>query len=314
MNRRDFLKGFFAVSLLSYVNIQKLYLLNNEYNFFIKNFFSMGTYGKVCVITKDKIESSVIFKVITDKFSYLENKLTKFSDFSDIGILNKKRSNIVVSDDTFHILKLANLLNKETGYYFDVGVGSFLNGKIKDVGVHKVEQELLDFNYIDNRISILKRNFDLDLGGIGKGYAVEEMSKLLISMGFYNFYIELGGDIFVFGGLPNGSPWEINLDYGLHTENNKTPFRRKIYIKTGGISSSGYVSDSFVDLKVPTIRNKHIINPLTLDYNNNYKFITVVGKDLVICDALSTACFNVLPKYLEEFKKSFSGYKFYVFN
>lgn len=315
ISRRDFLKGFLAVSLLGYVDIKKLFLLGNKYNFYSKKFFSMGTYGKICVITRDKIDFSVITKVALSKFQYLENKLTKFSDLSDIGLLNKKRSNVNVSDDTLRVLKISSLLNKETGYYFDVGVGSFLGGKNIDVSLYKVEQDLLDFNYYENKVSILKKNFDLDLGGIGKGYAVEEVSKILISMGIHHFYVELGGDVFVYGGLPDGNPWEINLDYGLYLENSRPLSKnKKIYVNTGGVSSSGCISDSFVGFGSQITKNKNIINPLTFCFNNNYKFITVVGIDLSICDALSTACYNVNPKYIEEFKRSFTGYRFYVFN
>jgi thiamine biosynthesis lipoprotein len=47
----------------------------------------------------------------------------------------------------------------------------------------------------------------IGLGGIAKGYAVDQASKVLLAAGLSSFYIQAGGDLYTHGMKSDGSPW-----------------------------------------------------------------------------------------------------------
>lgn len=51
----------------------------------------------------------------------------------------------------------------------------------------------------------------LDFGGIGKGYALDEIAERIESSGCVDYWVSLGGDIIGRGSDENGSPWRIRL-------------------------------------------------------------------------------------------------------
>lgn len=289
-----------AITLLNSVSHNNLIFKNEKYFFYTKNFFSMGTYGKICVLTKNKEYADVFVGKAMERIHYLAKILTKYTDLSDIGTLNKQRQNVLVADDTILVLKLSNILKNKTCNYFNIGVDSvYLDDVLNN------RDSFIISNSAYNRVSLLDDSFLIDLGGIGKGFAVEEASKILIEQGVPIFFIELGGDVYVHSNLSENFLWQVSINFGQNSIGSTFNSEKKIFLKTGGISSSGFLNLNF--------KNKHIIDPTTLEYKNYYKYVTTVGENLSVCDALSTACYNVPPKYLDEFKNSFSNYSFYVF-
>lgn len=310
-SRRFFLKKFLSyssvVTLLSSFNCKNLFFLNNKYTFNVKNFFSMGTYGKICVLTKNNEYANVFIQTALERIYYLEEILTKFTNISDVGKLNKQRQGVFVSTDTIKVLKLSNALRIKTCNYFNVGA-SCLYSILKDEDNIRIDK------FVDNKVSLIGSKFTIDLGGIGKGFAIEEASRVLLSQGVNNFYIELGGDIYVHTSLTESFLWEVSVNCGANIVGQYlTCNEKKIFLKRGGISSSGFSNVRFKDNLEKNEKNTHIFDPVTLEYKNYYKYVTIVGENLSICDALSTACFNVPPKYLDDFKNSFNNYTFYVF-
>jgi thiamine biosynthesis lipoprotein len=54
----------------------------------------------------------------------------------------------------------------------------------------------------------------LDLGGIAKGHAADQLVELLLADGATGACVNIGGDVRVEGDGPNGGPWAIALDLG----------------------------------------------------------------------------------------------------
>ncbi len=51
-----------------------------------------------------------------------------------------------------------------------------------------------------------------DSGGLGKGYALDELADIIESHGLLNYWISLGGDIIGRGADDQGNPWSVSLD------------------------------------------------------------------------------------------------------
>lgn len=61
--------------------------------------------------------------------------------------------------------------------------------------------------------SAMKRaDIALDLSGIAKGYAVDQIAELLQSEGFPSFLVEIGGEIRLQGAGPDGAGWRVAIE------------------------------------------------------------------------------------------------------
>lgn len=309
LNRRDFCKKFIFFPSTFYIGfIFPNFFLNDYSNKFIcENFYLMGTNGKIQIFSDNLDYAKFLIKKALAKIKELENCLTKFSPYSDIGRINSNKNNYtIISNDTSNVLDIGNNISKLTYGYFDMGLGNLLSyfgidklvPMVGDVTkISDINNELL-LKY-GNAVKIQRNNSMLDLGGIGKGYALDECMKIFLNSGIKHIAIEFGGDINVFGGMPDFLPWEIRINNNINFTNINS-----LKIKTGSIA----ISSSLI--KRSKINNyHHIINPYSLSSNNDYSFLIVKGNSSAICDALSTACFNMNLDNINLVFKSFEDFE-----
>jgi len=125
----------------------------------------------------------------------------------------------------------------------------------------------------------IKFNGQLNLGGIGKGYAVEKARQLLVQKGIKNGIIDMRSSIAVIG-----SGWKIGI---LDPRTKETEyFFKRITLQDGeSLATSGQYE-----------RAGHIIDPRTGKTADKCMSVTVVAQDAGLADALSTAIFVLGPE------------------
>ena len=307
MNRRNFLLNSLKLTLFTFfISIFNIFFYKQDnLKVISKKFFSMGTQGVIKVLTIDEKLGILSINRTIKKIKKLDCLLTKFSINSEIGIINNnKNMNFNISKNTFKIVKLSLKLNHLTKGFFDVFMLKSNLKNLKDVEKNYYNDKILN---IDNKkIKILKNNYEIDLGGIGKGFAIEESIKILKKNKIENVIIELGGDI-GFNKKDN-----LNKSWIIKKTNIKKNEQENIkFIKNGGISVSGNMKNKkFTSFKKSL---NHIINPITLKYENYYSNLIVSGPSSTICDALSTAGYNMSPSKINILKKKFKNYEFKYF-
>src|SRR5690606_37682976 len=75
--------------------------------------------------------------------------------------------------------------------------------------------DLVDFAAVEienSRIRKTKKGVTLDLSAIAKGFAVDELLKLLKARGIENLLVEIGGEVRVLGRNPKGKRWLIGIE------------------------------------------------------------------------------------------------------
>ena len=123
----------------------------------------------------------------------------------------------------------------------------------------------------------------LDLGGIAKGYAVDEALKVLRARGIDRALVGGDGDIVV-GEPPPGKPgWRIGMAT-LDVPN--APTNRYVLLKQAAISTSGDLSQR---LEIGGVRYSHIVNPHTGLGVTDHSLVTVIARDSTTADSLATA-------------------------
>ncbi len=313
--RRSFIKRsiyFFSGFYLSLVVVDfKLY--NSKLKFVCKDFFSMGTYGKVQIFVDDINYGILIIQKVLKRIHEIECLLTKFSPNSDVGFINKNPGSYnLVSKDTLEVLKIGDKISYMTDGYFDMGMGNILSASGIDECVPIVDSITTLNNVHDNlfdihgsSVKLNRKNVMLDLGGIGKGYALDEAIKIFLKFNINHVAIELGGDISVYGGMPFGSPWviDINSSLSFFLKLNSSFLK----IKTGSVAISG----GFI--KKNNDSQHHIVNPKSLKSRGLYFLSIVRGKQSAVCDSLSTACFNMDFDLLCKTRNLFYDYDIQVY-
>jgi thiamine biosynthesis lipoprotein ApbE len=118
----------------------------------------------------------------------------------------------------------------------------------------------------------------IDLGGIGKGYAVEAARQVLLKNNVKSAIIDMHSSIAVVG-----DGWKIGI-FDPRTKETKYFFKRIVLNDKEALSTSGQYEQP-----------GHIIDPRTGKAADKCMSVTVVCKDAALADALSTAIFVLGP-------------------
>ena len=137
----------------------------------------------------------------------LVQSLMGFHDrHSELSMINRYRADesLEIHPWTEKVLKTAQCICQESHGLFDCGVGRQLVNK-KLLPLHQInhapsnESSILSIQFLGNQIIRLTQAVCLDLGGIAKGFAVDEAVRALKLCGIQNGVVNAGGDLRVFG-------------------------------------------------------------------------------------------------------------------
>jgi thiamine biosynthesis lipoprotein len=123
----------------------------------------------------------------------------------------------------------------------------------------------------------------INLGGIAKGYAVEQGARILRAAGVESALLNAGGDTRVIGDR-RGEPWIV----GIRHPRLEGEFATRLPLVDEAISTSGDYERFFEE---DGRRYHHIINPVTGEPTATVLSATVIGPDATLTDALSTTVF-----------------------
>lgn len=129
-------------------------------------------------------------------------------------------------------------------------------------------------------ITLLIADIQLDLGGIGKGFAADEALRTLASLGITSALIDLGGDIAVSAPPPGRTGWEISIDDG------RTHEPRTISLAHAAVATSGDLEQHVL---IAGERYSHIIDPRTGLALTRSAAATVIARSATLADAIASA-------------------------
>ncbi|MCD5415701.1 FAD:protein FMN transferase [Candidatus Bipolaricaulota bacterium] len=138
-----------------------------------------------------------------------------------------------------------------------------------------------------HRSILLQPGMKITLGGIAKGYIVDQGLSSLRQAGIVHAMINAGGDIGVFGGKPMGEKWVLALRDPADHE----AFLVRFVLKEGAVATSGNY-ERYFDREA---RVGHIIDPRTGRSARASSSASVVAGTGMEADALATAVFILGP-------------------
>ncbi len=278
------------------VSAQNLYMMEKQ---------QMGTLFKVKVYADDSSKVAFVSSWAFMKLDSLNMALSDYREDSEINKLCRTAGDgkfHAVSDDLWQILLSSREAALLSSHVFDVTIGplSQLWRRMKRQKIlpsatqisdakQKVGFEKILFSDSEKAIKLLTKGMRIDFGGIGKGYAEDEMLKIFRKNGFSQVMIEAGGNIVVGDAPPNAKGWEIEI------------FKKKKYFTNCGISTSG---DVFQWVEINGIRYAHILDPSTGLGALYSRQVSVIAKDGTTSDWLSTTAFLSKKQFIRRLSRS----------
>ncbi len=162
-----------------------------------------------------------------DEVDRLENQLSLYRPGTEIARVNAQAhlAPVRVSPGVFRLLERARTLSVETQGAFDItiaplvrawgfmgGTGAMADPQAvaearRQVGIHLVAHDANEFT-----VRFAREGVMLDLGAIGKGYALERAAELLREAGVTSALIHGGtSSTFAIGRQPNGDRWKVAI-------------------------------------------------------------------------------------------------------
>jgi FAD:protein FMN transferase len=260
--------------------------------------YMMGTIIQFKVYGKNG--EKAVDEAIT-KINEIENKMSVNISASEINKINMNAgiAETKVSEETFSVVEKAVEYSKLTEGAFDATIEPIV--KLWGIGTERarvpMQQEISqalelinykDISFDNNNLSIKlnKKNQAIDLGGIAKGYAADEINKIFTQNHIENAFVSLGGNVFVKGNKINDKKWNIGI---------QDPFKeRNEYIGIVSVSNKSVVTSGNYERYFikDGIRYHHIFDPSTgYPSENGVVSVTIISDQSIDGDALSTSMY-----------------------
>jgi thiamine biosynthesis lipoprotein len=224
-----------------------------------------------------------------------------FSDYEPGSELNRlchrpAGQPVKVSRELFDILQRAQKLARETGGAFDITAGPFIrqwrqarrqqklpSNQALAAVKSRVGFEKIKLNPRNRTVTLMAENMQLDLGGIAKGYAVDEAMKILKANCIRRAFVAASGDMLMSGPPMGREGWRVEIR-SVDQFGNLYP--RTAHLKHQALSTSG---DTEQFIEIDGRRYSHIVDPLTGHGLTHRLQVTVVSDSSTTADSHATA-------------------------
>lgn len=232
------------------------------------HFKAMASPCEVLLDTLDQQLAQTLIKIVATETRRIEHKYSRYRDNNVIHRINHCTGKpITVDEESARLLDYAQQCYELSDGLFDISSGVLRqawhfdgsdripNKEQINTCLEKVGWDKLEWN---NPTLRLAQGMEIDLGGIGKEYAVDRCAQLIQKKSSVSSLLNFGGDIVATNTRSNGSGWNVGLEHPDSAGNPKAV--KQIELKQGAIATSG---DARRYLLKDGIRYSHILNPKT---------------------------------------------------
>jgi len=256
----------------------------------------MGTQIGLIFYAPEDIDAEGVAKSVFQRIDGLNASLSNYIEDSELNNLGKWAPlEVGVSPELFQILKLSTAYAEKTDGAFDITLGPLIKlwkaalkrGELpKKREITSVMERVGYWNLefpTDTTVKLRKAGMQLDLGGIGKGFAADEAIKVLQKNRIHAALVDMGGDITVSGSPPNKEYWVLGFSY---FDEKGEAVLKKIQLRNQAIATSG---DLYQYTLIDGKRYSHIIDPKTGRALSNHIQVTTMAPNGAMADAYASA-------------------------
>lgn len=246
-------------------------------------------------------DSSVATRAAEAAFARIHQLNDILSDYDPESELRRlcrtagEGKSVPVGDDLWRVLVHAQRLSERSDGAFDVTIGPVVRlwrrarrrrelpppERLRSDG-NLVGYRLARLDPERHAVELLKPGMRLDLGGIAKGYAVDEALAVLEKNGIKRALVDAGGDMALGDPPPNGAGWRV----GIAPLEADGPPSRVLLLSRVGVATSG---DTWQYVRIDGWRYSHIVDPRTGLGLTDHSNVTIVAPNGFTADSLASA-------------------------
>jgi thiamine biosynthesis lipoprotein len=273
-------------------------------------------------------------ETFTEDVTLLKEQLEYYHKLYDIyhnydGINNIKTINdnagiapVKVDKEIIELLLLAKEMYQQTEGQINVAMGSVLviwhnyrdtgmsfpedaalppMEKLQDAALHTdIDKMIID--EAASTVYLEDPKMSIDVGSIGKGYAVEQVAQYAKEKGMEHILFSVGGNIRAIGTKADGTPWRLGIQNP--DTSSDTAYVKRVQIAGLSLVTSGDYQRYYM---VDGEKYCHIIDPDTMMPAKEFASVSIIAQDSGVADALSTSVFNMSLQEGKDFINGLDG-------
>lgn len=286
---------------------------NNELNKYEKSYMDIfDTLTQITGYAKNQQDFNNIAQEIYLEFKEYHQLYDIYNEYEGINNIKTINDNagvspVVVDKKIIDLIEFSKQMYVLTNGQTNIAMGSvlkiwhdFRDEGLKDPENAKLpEQSVLqdafahsDINKIivdkvKSTVYIEDPDISIDVGSVGKGFAVEQVCNVAKQKGYNNILVTVGGNIKTIGDKDNkGTPWALGIQNP--DKDSENEYVDVFYISNKSLVTSGSYQRFY---EVDGKRYHHIIDPDTLMPSKYFKSVSILTDDSGLADVLSTAIF-----------------------
>jgi thiamine biosynthesis lipoprotein len=257
----------------------------------------MGLPFRIVLYARSESEGTEAAEAAFGRIAELNSILSDYEEQSELSKLSRSSgtgTKVPVSRDLWQVLEFGARVSAASDGAFDVTVGPYVQlwrrarrqREFPPAASLAAAKAVVGWQYLvlDPRhqtAELLRKGMKLDLGGIAKGYALDEAAAVLRKHNIRRFLVSGGGDIVAGEPPPSQKGWRVEIGVFDSTNAPKPAF---IQLARYALATSG---DQFQRAEIGTNRYSHIVDPRTGVGLTDHRLVSILAPKGMTADALS---------------------------
>ena len=270
---------------------------------------AMGSSVRLVFFAADSTEANRAAESAFARVAQLESRLSDYNPESEISRLAAAAGSgrwIVPSGDVWRVVVRSLTWSARTDGAFDITVGPLtqlwrwadrrgmaMPEERRADAARLVGWRLIELDQERRAIRLPRSGMRLDVGGVGKGFVVDEVFERLVEAGLPSVLVDAGGDVRVGEAPPDGTKWRVALPT---LSRSREPEYKSDAMQGIAIATSG---DSYRHTPIDAERLSHLIDPRTGKSLTQRRIVTVTASSATVADAVASAASVLSVQELE---------------
>jgi thiamine biosynthesis lipoprotein len=266
-----------------------------------KKRYAMGTVYEIVAYDWSVARASAAIDQALDEVVRLDAVLSNFKPESDLSRINRSAQfhSVPIPRELYEVIDQSLRYSELSGGLFDISVGPIVDlwkaaidgGPMPTSDAQERARACVDYRKIElippDHIEFHSACMRLDLGSIGKGYAVDRAAAILRSSGVERAYIDAGGStLYGIGAPPEKAGWRV------HLRDPSKALDPQVLLRENSVSTSEQTPPSRLEGDAPG----HVVVPATADPLRTRYAVSVIARSATVSDALSTTLLLLGPE------------------
>ena len=256
----------------------------------------MGMPVRVVLYAADRAAAEASAKAAFSRIAELDSRMSDYRPDSEISRLTEVKAGswTSISAELCQVLERALFVARASDGAFDPTVGPLVDlwwaaretRSVPTAAAITISKSRVGWQHVTldcgaSRIQLAVLRMRFDLGGIAKGFILQEALSVLRARGTGRALLEAGGDIVVGDAPPDRAGWQIDVVHG------DDVFRAKAQgLTNGALATSGPDAQFY---EIDGVRYSHVIDARSGRPLTSNRIVSVIARDGATADALATA-------------------------